>query len=242
MKLPLIFLLFLCGCSHYSQPEQNHTLSSSSFQPQPAIVIQRQGYLLAYDGRIRGASWVYEELTPSSLQGHIDRLHFDFMEDPKIPKQLRATKADFSRSGFDRGHLRPAANARSSEETMKETFYLSNISPQHPQLNRKYWLKLEKHVRESVKRYDILYVITGPLFLPRKAPDGKWYVRYEVIGENDIAVPTHYFKVLQGKKGSRINTEAFIIPNEQVSNDLPLKNFSVTLDKVEKAAGLIFNK
>lgn len=240
----LTFAILLSGCAHeYSLPEESPIATAPiTFQPEPAPFIQRQGYQLSYDGRIRGASWVYEELTTASLNGQIDRSHFDFMEDPRIPKFLRATKDDFKGSGFDRGHLRPAANAKSSQQAMLETFYLSNISPQHPQLNRKYWLKLEKHVRDSVKLYDVLYVITGPLFLPRKAADGKWYVHYEVIGNNDVAVPTHYFKVLHGKKGRRITTEAFIIPNEPVSNDFPLKRFAVSLDKVEKAAGLVFKK
>lgn len=214
--------------------------SSESFKPAPSPVIERSGYTLSYDGKTRHASWVYEEITADSLQGSTDRAEFDFMEDPLIPASLRATKKDYKGSGFDRGHLSPAGNARGSSEAMKESFYLSNISPQHPQLNRKYWVKLERHVREMTKNYSKVFVITGPLFLPEKDKDGKKYVRYQVIGENNVAVPTHYFKVIYGKKAFLVETEAYIIPNQPIENDPPLKTFEVALEKVEKAAGIIF--
>jgi endonuclease G len=222
--------------------DSTSTVASREFQPAPGAIIHRSGYVLAYDGRTRHASWVYEELTADNLEGSADRADFDFMEDPLLPAHFRANKSDYKGSGFDRGHLSPAGNARSSPEAMKDTFYLSNISPQHPQLNRKYWLKLERHVREMTKSYTKVYVITGPLFLPEKDNDGKKYVRYQVIGENNVAVPTHYFKVIHGKKDLILETEAYIIPNRPIENDPPLKSFAVTLEKVEKAAGLIFDE
>jgi endonuclease G len=215
---------------------------SKDFQPAASPVIHRTGYVLDYDGRMRHAKWVYEELTAASLEGSTERAEFDFMEDPMIPPHLRASKSDYKGSGFDRGHLSPAANARSSAQVMKDTFYLSNISPQHPQLNRKYWVKLERHVREMTKSHAKVYVITGPLFLPEVDKDAKKYVRYQVIGENNIAVPTHYFKVIHGKTDEKILTEAYIIPNLPIENNPPLQNFAVSLEKVEKAAGLTFKK
>lgn len=216
--------------------------SASVFQPQPNPVIHRAGYVLAYDGKTRHASWVYEELIAENLEGSIDRANFDFMEDPLIPLPLRASKEDYKGSGFDRGHLSPAGNAKSSAEMMKDTFYLSNISPQHPQLNRKYWVKLEKYARDLTKIYPIVYVITGPLFMSKKAEDGKRYVKYQVIGENEVAVPTHYFKVIRGRRNQTIETEAYIIPNQPIEQDPPLKTFAVSLEKVERAAGIIFQK
>jgi len=216
--------------------------ASKEFEPAPTPVIHRTGYTLAYDGRTRHANWVYEELTAESLKGETERSKFDFTEDPLLPAHIRASKSDYRGSGYDRGHLCPAGNARFSPETMKDTFYLSNISPQHPQLNRKYWVKLEKYVRDMTKSYAKVCVITGPLFIPELNEDGKKYVRYQVIGENQVAVPTHYFKVIYGKTDLKVVTEAYLIPNRPIDNDPPLQNFSVTLEKVEKAAGLTFRK
>lgn len=233
----ILTLSILTQCTTRQEPPTD--AQTSILQPQPNPVINRTGYVLAYDGKTRHASWVYEELTAENLEGSVERAQFDFMEDPLIPLQLRASKEDYKGSGFDRGHLSPAANARSSPERMKETFYLSNISPQHPLLNRKYWLKLEKYVRDLTKIYPVVYVVTGPLFLPKTGKDGKRYVEYQVIGENDVAVPTHYFKVIRGKRDVW-ETEAYIIPNQPIEQDPPLKNFAVTLEKVEKMTGIIF--
>lgn len=211
----------------------------SPYLPSSTPLIHREAYTLAYDGRIKSAGWVYEKLTASSLEGDADRTHLEFREDPLIPETLRATKEDYKGSGFDRGHLCPAADARVSMQAMEETFYLSNISPQNPQFNRKYWLKLEKHVRDLTQSYDRVYAITGPLFLAKTEKDGKRYVHYEVIGANEIAVPTHYFKVLHAIRGGEVSTEAYIIPNEPIRQDRPLQDFIVTLEKIEKAAGVI---
>ncbi|MBS0607141.1 MAG: DNA/RNA non-specific endonuclease [Verrucomicrobia bacterium] len=206
--------------------------------PISEIKVERRAYELAYDGQHKQARWVYERLTADSVKGASDRSDFDFQEDPFIPAVLRSTKADYAKSGFDRGHLCPAADARFSDEAMKETFYLSNISPQCPQLNRGYWLKLEKHVRDLTNRYEVIHVFTGGLYLPKQEADGKWYVRYQVIGKNDVAVPTHFFKVVLDDRGKSI--EAFILPNEPITTNTPLESFMSTTEKVEKAAGIYF--
>jgi endonuclease G, mitochondrial len=225
-------LLILSQCNSVKTTHTAHL-------PPPDPVIHRSGYVLSYDGKTRNANWVYEELTPASIQGEASRERCDFMQDPLLPAALRATPQDYHGSGFDRGHLCPAADARANQMAMHETFYLSNISPQHPLLNRKFWLKLEKHVREVAKISDIVYVITGPLFLPTMSKGGRRYVKYEVIGENDVAVPTHFFKVLRAKKGGRLRTEAYIIPNQPISEDPPLDRFAVTLEKLERSSGII---
>lgn len=213
------------------------SVKQTAFLPEPDPVIQRKSYVLSYDGRTRNANWVYEELTPASLEGHASRKNCEFMQDPKIAPEFSASRQDYRGSGFDQGHLCPAADAPSSQAAMQETFYLSNISPQYPSFNRKIWLKLEKHVRDLVLASDVVYVITGPLFLPHRKKDGKRYVQYQVIGDNNVAVPNHFFKVLKVKNGKRIETQAYIIPNQAKAQDESLEHFAVTLEKVERAAG-----
>ncbi|SPJ31799.1 unnamed protein product [Candidatus Protochlamydia amoebophila UWE25] len=46
-----------------------------------------------------------------------------FKEDEKIPLHLRATLADYKGSGFDRGHMAPATNHRSTFDIMEDTFF-----------------------------------------------------------------------------------------------------------------------
>lgn len=139
--------------------------------------------------------------------------------------------------------MAPAADHRSSLDAMADTFYLTNICPQCPQFNRGFWAKFEKHVRDLTQYYKDICVITGPLYLPYSDKDGKRYVKYEVIGQNDISVPTHFFKVITMKdwKGDQ-ETMAYILPNAEISQDTNFESFRTTVEKVERAAGIIFSK
>lgn len=217
-------------------------LSMSWEQPQLHPIadfkIEREAYHLVYDGLHKQARWVYEHLTADNVAGDADRSKFDFLEDPQIPQPLRSTKEDYARSGFDRGHLCPAADARFNDIALKETFYLSNISPQCPQFNRGYWAMLERHVRELAKKNGSVHVFTGGLYLPQEASDGKKYVRYQVIGKNDVAVPTHYFKIVFDDKYELI--KAFVLPNEPISANTPLEQFMTSLENIERSAGIVF--
>lgn len=221
----------LSGCTFANKPAK--LLPISEFR------VERTAYALSYDGQHKQAKWVYEYLTSDSVQGNSDRSKFDFQEDRLIPVNLRSTKEDYRSSGFDRGHLCPAADARFNDEAMKETFYLSNVSPQHAAFNRGYWLKLERHVRELAKQHGAVHVFTGGLYLSHKEADGKRYVKYRVIGENEVAVPTHYFKIVL--KEDRTHLESFMLPNEPIATEIHLKEFATTIEKVEKAAGIVFN-
>lgn len=89
--------------------------------------------------------------------------------------------------------------------------------------------------------YSSRYVCTGPLYLPKKESDGKLYVRYEVIGEKHVAVPTHFFKVIVGESSDgRLDMESFVMPNQVISDDTPLDSFRVPPESIERAAGLLF--
>ncbi|MFZ0564606.1 MAG: DNA/RNA non-specific endonuclease [Chlamydiales bacterium] len=210
--------------------------------PKANPVLERKGYTLAHDGRTKTALWVYEELTKDSCSGNIDRSQFRFMQDPDIPKIIQSDLVDYLRSGFDRGHLAAAGNHKSIKISMKETFYLSNISAQVPRFNRGYWKKFENYIRSLTNEYDMIRVVTGPLYLSYEGPDGKRYVTYQVIGPNEVAVPPHFFKVITLEKGSFQEQRAYVIPNEKIDQEIPFSDFQTTVSKVEKISGIIFQK
>ena len=217
--------------------------SPSEISPTTEHLLQRENYSLSYDGLHRQPRWVYEYLTKENLQGSSQRTNHHFQEDRNLPKQIRSQLKDYANSGFDRGHLMPAADAHSSEQAMKDTFYLSNVSPQPPEFNRGIWAKLEKHIRTLTAKYRALHVFTGPLYLPEVEADGKKYVKYEVIGKNNVAVPTHYFKlVLVESKKQYIPLEAYILPNKPINNMTGFQEFQTTMEKVEILSGIIFKK
>ncbi|KAG0144003.1 hypothetical protein CROQUDRAFT_660540 [Cronartium quercuum f. sp. fusiforme G11] len=212
----------------------------------------RKAYAMAFDRRMRNPAWTAEHLTLQNIQTPIggdqpDRSHSKFHEDQAIPNQFRAKLSDYFRSGYDRGHMVPAADAKMSQEAMNETFILSNIAPQVGEgFNRDYWAHLENFTRQLTNSFSDLYVFTIPLYLPKLDPiTKKNIVSYEVIGNPpNVAVPTHFAKVIYGLGGkvdpNKIGSlGAFVLPNEKISNDIPLINFKVPIEAIEKSAGLV---
>jgi endonuclease G, mitochondrial len=206
-------------------------------------------HLTSFNRFTRNPHWVAEHFTPQSLVlKNADRKHSVFYEDPSIPPMFRAKLTDYARSGYDRGHQVPAADAKWSQEAMDSTFTLTNMCPQVGDgFNRDYWAHFEEFCRNLAKRYPSVRVVTGPLYLPRKDDrDGKWRVSYEVIGNPpNVAVPTHFYKVIYGEETpdspiGRVALGAFVLPNAPIPNQKSLIDFEVPVEAVERASGLTF--
>ncbi|KZZ95888.1 mitochondrial nuclease [Moelleriella libera RCEF 2490] len=212
-----------------------------------ADVANRSALISSYDRRTRNPHWVIEHITPESLSRRdADRKHSVFVEDDAVPARFRALLRDYFRSGYDRGHQVPAADAKWSQRAMDETFYLTNMCPQVGEgFNRDYWAHFEDFCRRLTGRYPSVRIVTGPLYLPRRDPqDNKWYVRYEMIGSPpSVAVPTHFYKVIfaeDGRAGGNVAIGAFVLPNAPIANEKPLTDFEVPVEAVERASGLEF--
>jgi len=201
--------------------------------PTSHFLLERERFSVGYDGRLKQPAWVYEDLLAEEVDGKLDRKDYDFKEDEELPEVVRSTLGDYKGSGYDRGHMVPAGDCKCSAKKLEQSFLLSNISPQTAGLNRQTWRKLEGHTRRLAKEHERVEVISGPLFLPEEDEEGKKQVSYQVIGEQNVAVPTHYFKVIKWRAGA----EAYILPNIEKLDDRPLKEYQVTLDKVEELAG-----
>ncbi|KAI9791119.1 MAG: nuclease [Peltula sp. TS41687] len=207
----------------------------------------RLALVSSYDRRLRNPNWVAEHITPESLRlNGGDRHHSFFEEDQAVPEMFRAKLRDYQRSGYDRGHQVPAADAKWDQEAMNGTFYLTNMCPQVGEgFNRDYWAHLEDFCRRLTRSYPSVRIITGPLYLPKRDPHGgKWTVSYEVIGNPpSVAVPTHFYKVIfaeDGQTGGKVALGAFVLPNAPISNDKPLTDFEAPVELVERASGLEF--
>ncbi|OJD21918.1 hypothetical protein ACJ73_06743 [Blastomyces percursus] len=201
----------------------------------------------AFDRRTRNPSWVAEHITAESLaQNNADRKQSTFYEEETIPPAFRTRLNDYFRSGYDRGHQVPAADAKWSQDAMDATFSLANMCPQVGEgFNRDYWSHFEDFCRRLTKKYPSVRIVTGPLYLPKRDPaDGKWKVTYEVIGNPpNVAVPTHFYKVIfaeDGAKDGKVSLGAFVLPNARIPNEKSLSDFEVPLEVVERASGLEF--
>jgi endonuclease G, mitochondrial len=175
-----------------------------------------------------------------------DRKHSVFVEDTTIPTMFRAKLHDYFRSGYDRGHQVPAADAKWSQEAIDATFALSNMCPQVGEgFNRDYWAHFEEFCRTLTQKYPSVRIVTGPLYLPKRDADGKYRVSYEVIGNPpNVAVPTHFYKVIFAEHGTspldKVALGAFVLPNARIPNEQRLSDFEVPVEAVERASGLEF--
>jgi len=191
------------------------------------LIIQHTGYTLSYSEEHEQAKWVAYELTKEELRGNVERTD-NFRADSNIDTDS-ASLSDYRGSGYDRGHLAPAADFSWSEEAMSDTFYFSNMSPQKPGFNRGIWRKLESQVREWAIRDEALLVVTGPVLRN---------VDYRTIGENDVAIPRYYYKVLLDIEEPELKGIGFILPHESSSDSL--SSFAVSIDEVEQITGIDF--
>lgn len=189
-------------------------------------IIRREHYALSYVEKYEQAEWVAYELTAVEVQGLAERQD-DFREDPEI-RTGSASLKDYYRSGYDRGHLAPAADMKISEDAMSESFYMSNMSPQEPSFNRGIWRELEEEIRELALQNGRLYIVTGPVF-------GK---RNKRIGENRIAVPKAFYKILLDYTEPEVKAIAFLLENE--GSDKNVYDFVVTIDSVEAVTNIDF--
>ena len=184
------------------------------------------GYCLAYDENYKLAKWVAYELTFAETQGTFAR-NDKFKPDPLILKNS-ASLADYKKSGYDRGHLAPAADMKWSAEAMRESFYLSNMSPQDKSFNRGIWKKLEEQVRNWAIENKSVYITTGPI-LEKGLP---------TIGANQIPIPRAFYKVVLDYSQPDIKAIGFIIPNQ--GSNSPLSTFALSIDAIEKQTHIDF--
>ncbi|CAH2237665.1 endonuclease G, mitochondrial [Pararge aegeria] len=201
-------------------------------------------FVLSYDRRNRVPHWVFEHITKEHIKKNqsVDRSKCDFTPDESIHPFFRSQNTDYRGSGFDRGHMAAAGNHRLAQKHVEQTFFLTNMAPQVGEgFNRHAWNTLEKHVRKLTKVYENVYCCTGPLYLPRKESDGKSYVKYQVIGANTVAVPTHFYKVVVAETSDgTLDLESYVMPNQKLPDDTPVSCYMVPPETIEKAAGLLF--
>lgn len=192
-------------------------------------IVDREGYSLGYSEEHEQAMWVVYRLTAEEVKAKEAKRDDSFKEDPAIPTGS-ATLADYRHSNYDRGHLAPAADMGYSVQTMQDSFYMSNMSPQAPDFNRGVWKLLEEQVRSFAVTESDIYIVTGPV-LPKTKTEAN------VIGANEVTVPSAYYKVIYDRTPPE-KMLGFVLPNE--GSNHPLKDFAVTVDKVEAMTGLNF--
>jgi endonuclease G, mitochondrial len=187
----------------------------------------RTGYAINYDYRTKASYFAVETIKPELLVNKNVSRKDDFREDTEIPVQYRATLKDYQGTGYDRGHMAPAANFTYDARVMSESFLLTNMMPQHPGNNRGIWKYLEEYTRYWAQRYGQLYVITGTYF-----GEGSG-----IIG-NNVGVPSHVYKIVIDQK--RNKAIAFMFPNVKL-DPKTMNKYIVSIEQIEQLTGINFS-
>lgn len=188
-------------------------------------VIHHQAYTLSYLEEHEQAEWVAYLLTKDMLQiPNVVRAD-EFLPDNMVSTNS-AVHSDYTRSGYTRGHLVPAGDMAHDDNVMKESFFMSNISPQKRAFNNGIWKELEENIRYWAKDKGELIIITGPVLnnIVKK------------IGKNRVSVPHAFYKIVMDVKNEEMI--GYIIPNE-VSEE-PLEYYMVPVDSIEKVTEIDF--
>lgn len=191
-------------------------------------LVTNLGYTSSYNISYGIPNWVAYEITRSEATSIEAERKDKFMPDPKV-KGHSATNADYKGSGYDKGHMAPAADMKWSQIVMDQSFYFTNICPQAPGLNRGAWKNLEEDIRLWAIRDSALVVICGPLFTQEP-------VRY--IPQTQVAIPDAYFKVVCSPYTPEPRGIAFIFPNAKASKHP--REYVTTINSVEQITGMDF--
>jgi len=216
----------------YVGNDKTEVANSSSFSfvmPAHSLdeqIISHYAYCLSYDEEYEQAKWVAYTITTDKTDVKVKRTN-NFKPDPLV-KTGSADNLDYKGSGFDRGHLCPAADMSWSPQAMDESFYYSNMSPQGPSFNRGIWKTLEEQVRVWLSRDDTLSIVVGPVLSPG----------LKKIGHNGVSVPEYYYKVILDYSEPEIKEIAFLMPNQKCNDDI--FNYAVPVDSIEKVTGIDF--
>lgn len=207
--------------------EYNNISELFPLLPDSTPLIAYTGFTLSYNEEFEQAAWVAYILTRDEVLGGTETRSENFRADTLI-ETGSASLSDYAGSGYDRGHLAPAADMKWSPSAMSESFLMSNMSPQLPGFNRGVWSRLETKVRDWAVENDSILVITGPVLGGIS----------DFIGSNMVGVPKAYFKVVADISPPNYKVIAFVLRNQSSLADL--YTFTVPVDSVEKITGYDF--
>lgn len=154
----------------------------------PSKILERICYTVSYNRITRQPNWVMWQLSSDHVMKRKDDVWNEYHEDYDIEEEYRANLTDYASSGYDRGHMCPGGDCNWNDEGRDETFLLTNMCPQNPNLNRGDWKEIEIACRKWAQLYGIIYVVCGPIFFKSQ--------EHERIGPNKIPVPEAFFKVI----------------------------------------------
>lgn len=194
-------------------------------------VLRHTNYTVSFNPDTNIPNWVAWSITSDELIERESRTN-NFQPDPALPAHEAVTTEDYTRSGYDRGHMCPAADNRYHWRAMDESFYMTNICPQNHNLNAGVWSSLEQQCRHWANGDTIVHVICGPILYDVLSP------RY-IGNEHQVRVPDAFFKVvLYGYEQGTPRGIGYIFENK--AGKKSLDHYARSIDEVERITGIDF--
>lgn len=192
----------------------------------PEQIVEYEGFRVSFNKDNKTPNWVAWELLGTETEGEIPR-YDNFWQDENVEGCPQTS--DYKKSGYDRGHLCPAADQKWSQQAMIDCFSLANIAPQDHALNAGAWQTLESKERAWAKRDSAIVIIAGPIY---ESSD------QERIGNAKVRVPGAFFKVIIAPYLEEPRGIGFIYPNMSSPGDM--KDYAMSIDEVEEITGYDF--
>ena len=225
------FLLDKSGNTFTGPETGNHEGMEIPAVPDEGTVIRHTGYTLAYNTVTNCPQWVAWALTREETETKAVSRTDNFKADPELPYINQVEGNDYRNSGYDRGHMCPAADMKWSQQAMSDCFYMSNICPQVPQLNQNWWEHLESACRRWAAQEGEIFICCGPVYHKNKQ---KNYIG----NEHQIRVPDAFFKVVLSLQPNQEKAIAFIYQN--TAERQTMEDAVVTVDQAEALTGYDF--
>lgn len=189
------------------------------------VILNYEGFTVSFNPTLHLPNWVAWTLSRYELENSTVPRTDNFRSDDNVAGC--ATLADYTRSGYDRGHMAPAADMKWSAKAMDESFLLTNICPQHNELNNGAWKNLEEKCRSNASRDSLLIIVCGPVLTRGFSKS---------IGTTPVPVPPSFFKVILTPGATQgPNAIGFIMENSAVEGGM--QQAAVSVDEVEKLTG-----
>jgi endonuclease G len=196
-------------------------------------VLRNHGFILGYSDLRGNPLWVEYALTPIPANAPTYKRPARFTTDWRSVNRL--SHDSYQKSGYDRGHMAPnyAISHLYGQQGQADSFLLTNITPQKPNLNQKLWQRLEEAESSYfAPRFKKIWVITGPVFsgqVERLSSDWK------------IEIPDAFYKIYitDAEPPQKPLALAFLVP-QTVKGKEPLAQFVTTIDTIEAQTGLDF--
>ena len=213
IKLLLLPLLIFAFNSNFTPNLNKYTQTIKCDK-----VLHKTAFDICYSCKYKHPLAVTYILKGDLVQRKLSRKHLTFRPDYNLPAKCRSYSKDYSRTGYDRGHLAPNAAFDYNRAIQKQTFLMSNIAPQKPQLNRRYWAKIEKFARLQARKYGKVEVVTGVC-------GNKGYIK------NKVGIPDYWYKIIYIPKTKK--TIAFLVPNSNAAGKRKAKEFLVNIKRIK---------